>query len=450
MYKRLPLILLHFFVLIQANSQTFDEICLQAKNDNKVIMLIVESKECFYCNEINRLGVTAPSFEKKLKNDAILYFVSKVPEEINKPEYIYSITDKFYGSIFLDGDKNILQTYAGATSSYFFHEYQLKLANQEKKRRKNDFTELSMNFFTGKKTFCDTYSLIEKIVFKGLEPKQYLVDTLVQLAPTDSSRSLHFLQFLYKTAPEVGSVTERYLFQNPDNYQSAWWRMSADTRSRLNSRMLVKSLKKAVIDNDRKYIMDVANSAAYRSGESGTQASQNGRISMLLQFFKEIKDTLSFMTYAVPFIDRYFSVNIDSIFKIDSTYKVQIKRETEQNKRLYDAQIRAFFKVTDYQSQAMRYAIIFNNAASTILSFSKNQKYLQDAVRWAKKANELFPSPDFMDTYARLLYKTNQKELAIEWETKAIDLMKSKEKNTQLMEMMLEKMKNGNEEIDKQ
>jgi hypothetical protein len=53
-----------------------------------------------------------------------------------------------------------------------------------------------------------------------------------------------------------------------------------------------------------------------------------------------------------------------------------------------------------------------------------------------------------MNTYARILYKTNNKVLAIEWQSKAIDFLKSKNGNTIEFEKVLEAMKNGSDKID--
>ena len=448
MKYRLAFLICFFVKIIPGFSQTLEEVFEQAKIENKLIMLVVESKECFNCNEIIRSGLSAPSIQKKLKKDAIVLFVSKIPEEIVKPEFLYTISFKFYGVIYLDGYKNIIHAYSGSTSSYYFHEYKLKEAIKERKKEKNNLAELSANYYTGNKSFCETYTLIEKIVNKGLNPKQWLVDTLTQIAPAESTRSLMFLQFLCKTAPEIGSITEKYLYQNPDNYQMAWWRMPADTRIRLNTQMASKSLEKAINQNDKNYVVGASYSIANRYSQNGTPAWQAVRTATLLTYFREVKDTTYYLAMAKAYFDSYLNLNVDSILKIDSAYKDQIRKETEQNKRLYNSSVIASFKVTDYQTQAMKYAGLLNSGAWTNYTFSKNLKHLNDALKWAKKANEFFEAPECMNTYARILYKTNNKSLAIEWQSKAIDLLKSKNSYTTEYEKVLEAMKNGSDKID--
>ena len=53
-----------------------------------------------------------------------------------------------------------------------------------------------------------------------------------------------------------------------------------------------------------------------------------------------------------------------------------------------------------------------------------------------------------MDTYARLLYKTGNNQAAIEWETKAANLMKQRGMSAVNYEKVLAKMKNNDTIID--
>ena len=49
----------------------------------------------------------------------------------------------------------------------------------------------------------------------------------------------------------------------------------------------------------------------------------------------------------------------------------------------------------------------------------------------------------FIDTYANLLYKTGKKKLAVQWEEKALKLVKEKNEDTVGYAETLEKMKKG-------
>jgi hypothetical protein len=70
---------------------------------------------------------------------------------------------------------------------------------------------------------------------------------------------------------------------------------------------------------------------------------------------------------------------------------------------------------------------------------SQNELELNKALSWSKRAVILEPAPDYIDTYANILYKLGRKELAIQWEEiagKLAGLYKP-------IQTCLEKMKKG-------
>lgn len=79
-----------------------------------------------------------------------------------------------------------------------------------------------------------------------------------------------------------------------------------------------------------------------------------------------------------------------------------------------------------------------NQQAWAVFENTDNKKYLLEAARWAKKAVELSPEPEIIDTYANLLYRVGKVEEAIKWEQKAFDIDQGLE-----WEMNIKKMKAG-------
>lgn len=446
MYSRLALLTWCCLNLIPCFSQTFDEVCEQAKKEDKIVMLVVETEKCSHCNEIGRIGLSNPAAKKSIQKDAIMLVVPKIPEELTKVDSLYSIYDKFFGVMYLDGDKHILTSYSGFTVYYRPYIYKLKQATKEKRNKTSGLAKLIEDYCAGNTNFCTTYALIQKIEQTGLEPQQKLIDKLTQQVPSDSINSLYFLQFVSMAAPEVGSPSEKYLQRNMDNYNMAWWRMSAATRSSINARIYQKSIKMAILNRDRNYLARISSQLANLYSQSGTEAMQAGRLSVLLEYFKGVRDTSNYLLNAGSYYDIFSKVNVDSILKIDSASIDQLRNSIKQNNAI--AKEARELKVLDFHTQAMRYAMFLNDAAWTNYTYTKEQKHLSNALKWAKKANEFFEAPECMNTYARILYKTNNKELAIEWQSKAIDLLKSKNSNATEYEKVLEAMQNGSEKID--
>jgi len=65
-----------------------------------------------------------------------------------------------------------------------------------------------------------------------------------------------------------------------------------------------------------------------------------------------------------------------------------------------------------------------------------------------KKGAEFYESPEDLDTYARLLYKTGNKEEGIEQEKKAIDLQKKRKFSAIEYERVLKRMMDNAAVID--
>lgn len=76
-----------------------------------------------------------------------------------------------------------------------------------------------------------------------------------------------------------------------------------------------------------------------------------------------------------------------------------------------------------------------------------NQQSMKKAVEWAKLMTETVNNePDYLDTYANLLYKSGKKKEGIEQEEKALEL---KERSIEAKKNILDKNKLGEQEINK-
>jgi thioredoxin-related protein len=80
-----------------------------------------------------------------------------------------------------------------------------------------------------------------------------------------------------------------------------------------------------------------------------------------------------------------------------------------------------------------------NQFAWAIFENCKDMKCVEDALAWSKRSFSENQDPNFMDTYANLLYKLGRKEEAISWQEKAVGLSKDKK----ALQETLDKMKKG-------
>ena len=79
--------------------------------------------------------------------------------------------------------------------------------------------------------------------------------------------------------------------------------------------------------------------------------------------------------------------------------------------------------------------------AGTFLQVAEDPKQLEKATEWAQRASELKPSPDYLDTWAELLYKTGKKEEAVKAAETALELAKKEKVATDRIESNLKKFR---------
>lgn len=82
-----------------------------------------------------------------------------------------------------------------------------------------------------------------------------------------------------------------------------------------------------------------------------------------------------------------------------------------------------------------------NSFAWTVFENVSDKGILTSALSWSKRSVQQQEDPNFMDTYANLLYKLGQKDEAISWEQKALNLAPDNAKQT--FQTALDKMKSG-------
>jgi thioredoxin-related protein len=84
-----------------------------------------------------------------------------------------------------------------------------------------------------------------------------------------------------------------------------------------------------------------------------------------------------------------------------------------------------------------------NNYAWTIFENCSDVACINQAINWSKKSVDLTNNPMFIDTYANLLYKTGKKDVAIQWEEKALKILKENNQDLTGYQETIDKMKKG-------
>lgn len=435
-----------FTVLIaQKNSNTelkWEDALKQAKKDNKIVMAVIDASECDRCNEMAILGLNNDLVKRSVANSCVLIKLKNIPAPVTSSVSLFFLPASFFGVIFFDADSNVLDVYNGSTSFYKTYLDHIEKALKQNESAGDKINELIKKYYNDLTGFETLKKLSEEIREVNLEPTGELVDELIHRAPLDSSKSISFLQFIFRMAPLVGSRAESFYQKDHDTYMMAWYRLDQSERININNRIIFKSQRKAIDDKDMSYEYRVANFCRTVNNpnfENGQRAYQGS----LLNYYKGIKDSLNYLRSTASFFDLYYmTINVDSVQRADSITKSKIFASVKPQNANGNSSVFSFVP------RAQFYASELNNGAWAVYTFTKDTKYLSKALTWAKRANEFSSTAEIMDTYARLLYGMGNIEVAKEWEQKAINMKKANHLSSKKYETVLEAMNKGLATID--
>lgn len=128
--------------------------------------------------------------------------------------------------------------------------------------------------------------------------------------------------------------------------------------------------------------------------------------------------------------EKYPKIADESIAKAKCIYYSAVKSDEETVKS-----ITGYMKKYGHKPSAQE----LNEYAWTVFEMGKNDADLKEALNWSKKSLEKHEDPNFIDTYANILFKLGKKDEAIAWEEKAMNAVPQEQKK--LFAETLAKMK---------
>jgi hypothetical protein len=456
--KKLLTILSLFCITVAHTQVVISDISLQeafqqAKKNDKIVMLMIESPECTQCNEVAKQGFSNTDLISAVNKSCVTLKIKQGSKNFGQADSLYTIGSSM-GLLFLDANGNVLSRYRSTTSLASTYVDQLNKALVQKEHPDNYLLkELQTAYDSGNKDFTLLYKLVRKKNELELEHEQ-LTEEMLDLAPADSATSLTFIQFLAEQAPLFDSKVYNFMHKDNRNFNDAWFLMATQKRVSINSRIITKSKNKAVKDKNRVYAERVAMMTAGMYSDRVQARKTHDR--QMIDYFKAVKDTGNFLFASVKYYDQYLmSINVDSLKHVDSVrLKDMIAAATPVP--VPSSERQATTAGTLFTRSSVQYAPIMqsytnelNDGAWTLYTYTHEPVYITKALDWAKRAVEFFENPAAMDTYARLLYRNGNKEEAIAMEEKAIRAFKIRRMPPGDYEELLKKMRSGVTVIDK-
>jgi tetratricopeptide (TPR) repeat protein len=447
---------------IPNRSPEITEALQKATKAKKMLFLQIQSEKCFQCNDVANMGIRAA--KASIDSHCIVLSLKTIPEEL-KPVYnIYEIPKEYFGVIITDESMNILSVMNSSNTNSFPYIQLIQRALVEK-RSTETFARVKEKYLMQKPSFETSMQLTNKIMQIGFEPGGELIDELVRKAPSDSLESISFMQYVLKQAPLVGSSAYLTITKQRDNYNMAWYRMSLRERVMINNRIASKSINKAIADKNLAF----ANQVAYFRQGTYTDKPEDGfkaNMETMLTYYSSVNDTASYLRTVFNYYDRFYmnvqpddikredSINAKKMVKTISPSESEmvfqqlpdsIKRKVEANMKTNGA---VFSKTIAYAPRVQFYANGLNEGAWKVYTYSNNPAHLNKAVLYIRKSLEFYETPESIDTYARLLYKTGNHPEAIQWEEKAIQQKRKAGFDASEFEKVIFRMKKSLANID--
>ena len=427
------------FCQVRFEPISFDQALQRSKESGRLIFLQLDSPTCDQCNEVADKGLEDTKLAAQLEQGFICVRFGPGHPDRNRVADLYN-KEKFFGSLFIGSDGALLHSFPRTTtsSSEYFKQIDIALTKAGEGLRISEFEKEYKN---GNRSIglIEQLLLLRKTLYLNTDT---LLDEYVSLLPDDSLRSSSTILFIAKLYPVTGSKAYTAIRKDYALFNKAWYQLSLPDRIGINNMIIYKSMQKAIREKNLDYAYQVA---AFARGTNTNNAYAGNRAfdSNLLQFFKETNDTARYLRSAVDFYDSYYmSINVDSLKQRDSLNKGSLfAKRVPQGSQTGEGVI--YKKEIAYAPISQSYTRTLNDGAWNFYKWTNEPRYLEKALQWSYRAIELYESPEVIDTYARLLYKTGRKNEAIEWESKAIELKKKRGFKTTDFEKVLADIKAG-------
>jgi tetratricopeptide (TPR) repeat protein len=425
---------------------SLDALLEKAKNKSKLVFIQINSQTCNQCNEVAQKGLSGAILKSKFDVNFISTQTMQGSELHQQIIEKTNTRDMGMGSLFLDSDGYLLLKYPKTTT--VSQDY-LGIADDAIRYSKNNVLKtLETQYKQGNRDKALLKELIQEKSKVNADTYLY-VEKYVELLTISELSSIENAKLIIEQGLPLNSKARRLLYASlpPKTIDSIFYAHSLDERVKINNKIIASTRQNAVRYKDKDLGMALGNFITGTYNDNWEQG-RFARQSFLVNFYKDIKDSVAFLREAKAFANyQLMEMPVDTLVKREK--KVRDDLFQQQKKKQVGSGV-VSFRYTPYN---IKYANELNNLAYSVLLFTKDSEKLEDALKWAKRAIEineaLVPdetrkqNPMVMDTYASLLYRLGNKEEAIELETKAVEILKKRGDNANNLEITLNKMKKG-------
>jgi hypothetical protein len=420
-----------------------------AKKEKRILLIQLYSKECGQCNEVVEKSLTEASSLEKISQENIL----AVKYFLGDPDW--DQLTKLYKSpaglalLFFSPTGKLIYRYDGANSGSDISLQLIDIAIS-KLNDEAEIEPLEKAYASGIKTPKLLASLIDYRQNLDWETGTIL-DEYVRSLPKDSMQSIPQIIKIAGYAPALMSYADSMMRSNNDIFKQSWNRMDLQIRIGLVNKIIAKSRKKAIELKNIELAYEVA---SYAAQVYNSTSEKNWAFNVqFMEFSRETNDTSEYLLFSEKIYDQhYMQFNVDSIKQLDSKTRESsfssISNESFTDIPFLSSGRISIQKVLLSTTKAQYIGNELTRGAFTLYTMNPSDIYIKMALKWSARSLEYNISTNSLDTYARLLYKTGQRDSAIYYQQKAVELEKKKGYKAAGFETVLEKMKKKEARID--
>lgn len=445
--KRFYLLLICLTVSLLATTQTFSQgiifrqddwqnVLMQAKAQKKLIFVDIYTTWCGPCKEMDKKTFTESSVGDKFNARFINY---KVDAEkgfgVNLAKR-YNVTS-YPTCLFVDATENLMYKQEGLLRAPdLLKEADMVLNNQanakprwaleklyNEGRRDSEF--LSEFISVNSLYTIDNTNLVEEYV-KSLTPIQYSSDKTLRIIVNNG----------FKIDGKAFELLLKFREKAESLFEGGVEKVNRAFSQSINEvfDVALKTKNQALFDKALTANLKALPNTADRVNDKNK-----------LAFYLAMKDVNKFSEAAEQYLDQYVMfVQVESIRKQDlweydkimQNYKLGIRDSVGAGAAMYQN-----LKVNAKNTMARLTAAELNEVVKAFYDQVEDKTKLRKAVEWAKRSLELVETPDSYHSYAQLMLKLGDKQMALDIEQKAYDVALREKLDTQKFTAALEKMR---------
>ena len=419
---------------IEFKEGSWSEIMNEAKKQNKLIFIDIYTTWCGPCKMMSAKVFTVNIIGEKFNESFVNFKIDAEKGEGIELAKKYAIA-AYPTYLFVNGNGDLVYRAMGAMPAEKFIVEADKALLAGKTFKSSD--ELEKEFKAGKRDPEFLYEYMKRISLNGGE-NVALLDEYLKAIPASQYKTEKVLALI---AENIGTIESKAFIILRDALDRYLNMTVSQQKYVLNGLSKAKrnTFKKAVDSRDKALLERLIDSVRATSySEVGFEAEEK---QFRLEYAKITRDGENFKKIATKETAKLMARTLEDLVA-ENQLKIMNFKQGAREKNLDESTLQYKMILDNLTVNAQKLTSFqLNEYAWGYVQMIKNEKDLEEAIKWSERAIELIESPTNLDTYAILLSKLGRKKEAIKAEKKAIKLAKKEGEDTKYLQQTLKDLK---------